>query len=106
MIAHTPAPWESRVSNGNRRIWEIIGPRREAICSTHIWFDEHRGECLANVHLMTAAPGLLSALKEARDALLGVVDIVEAGRAPNPGEIHDALTTANAAIAKAEGGGA
>lgn len=85
---HTPGPWEYRGDG-----LYAAGDNYPFLCG---WDDGSFVGCndpvdAANIRLIAAAPELLAALKEARDALNG---------APNTCGLH---TQIDAAIAKAEG---
>ena len=92
MNAHTPGPWDYRDPDGKVRA------NGEVVATVWQWLVKDRwDERDANARLIAAAPDLLAALRQ-----------VVASAFPNPTE-HPAMSAAwkvaEAAIAKAEGGG-
>ena len=97
MSKHTPGPWQTDQAEHDAPYQDIrIHAGKGSICS--VWIDDaplhdYNAEQRANARLIAAAPDLLEALKQTRDAFIGISIEVQA----------DALRVARAAIAKAEG---
>ena len=104
-VTHTPGPWDCGGA-APFSVWSGNGTKQVAACAW--WGDSRDGlseECVeaseahANALLISAAPDLLAALKE-------VVKCADAdhGAWSEPGyRWYDAIETARAAIAKADG---
>lgn len=100
MSKHTPGPWKlRRVTRYDIRIAPESEPEHVSIAGMAIWGEEDREELEANARLIAAAPELLEALKELREALSdsGITT-------PYGSRLMRSFLKANAAIARVEGG--
>ena len=106
MSNHTPQPWRrSERSWGGKPYWVVEDQTGAIICQAEVGFHEYESgsfitveeEIAANVNLISAAPGLLAACKEA----VAMDDSAHCDHDPwlTP-DVRDMMT---AAIAEAEG---
>lgn len=100
-MTHTPGPW--RVWEAGKESWEICEPsnpnRQSHFANVRVgnmWGEEGK----ANARLIASAPELLEALK---DLVSAEEQYVEDAKAQLDDPISDAVESARAAIAKAEG---
>lgn len=92
---HTPGPWH--VATGGQQIRSA----RDQIARTWMM---RRGECVANAHLIAAAPDLLAALQEITPAMPPADAPCHVGIVPQSQCAHcQRIARAHAAIAKATG---
>jgi hypothetical protein len=84
---HTPAPWKHDPT------WGIIKHGKTEICALH-------SGNIANAHLISAAPDLLSALEAFVDNVEQIIGLSDFG---NPSESDFPLNEAREAIRKAKG---
>ena len=92
-MAHTPGPWKVLALSSGSLLIETDDHRCAVICD----FDRHnRVNNEENARLIAAAPDLLEALKQCRDALSAVYN--------RGADFSNAHKAAGVAIAKAEGG--
>jgi hypothetical protein len=104
---HTPGLWHIGAGNGEGSIFAESGRIRLEQGGTTLYPVANIGmgwsaaEDIANAHLISAAPELLAALREAVRVLDYAADTLEA---PAASHFRETISDARAAIAKATGG--
>ena len=105
---HTPGPWEHRGTDGGAEVIchrEAAGKRRTL---AHVYQESRHGRQEANARLIAAAPDLLAACIEAREALFNLSRHAKDADCFSPGHDDEHVCTTctlKMAIAKATEGG-
>ncbi len=114
MSTHTPGPWQLHKSDDTlvigsdcREVAEACGDyteeaERPVLQRLVEYLDHHGRRMEANARLIAAAPDLLSALKDARESIEALANMVSDATQFRQ-DVSDDLARINAAIAKAEG---